>query len=65
MTRHGELDFATWMTTVARHLEDYSEEAFERGFLGLLGQLAAASPAGLSRRLGDLISERLGELERT
>ncbi len=65
MTRHGELDFATWMTTAARHLEDYSEEAFERGFLGLLGQLAAASPAGLSRRLGDLISERLGELERT
>jgi glycosyltransferase involved in cell wall biosynthesis len=65
LTRHGELDFATWTATVARHLEDYSEEAFERGFLGLLGQLAAASPAGLSRRLGDLLSERLGELERT
>jgi glycosyltransferase involved in cell wall biosynthesis len=64
LTEHGELDFVTWRAAVAKHLEDYSEEAFERGFLGLLEELAAASPAGLCPRLGDLISERLRELER-
>jgi hypothetical protein len=52
------------LAVVAEHLEDYSDDAYERGFIRLLAELAAASPAGLSQRLGDLISERTAELTR-
>jgi hypothetical protein len=63
-TDYGELDYAAWLAVVAEHLEDYSDDAYERGFIRLLAELAAASPAGLSQRLGDLISERTAELTR-
>jgi len=63
-TAFGEMDYSTWSSAVSKHLEDYSEVAYERGLLRLLEEMAAASPAGVSSNLGRVVAERMSELAR-
>lgn len=61
-TQGGDLSEERWLDEVRRHTARYSAAAFERGFLALLGDLAARSPAGLGPGLERAIATRLGEL---
>ena len=58
----GELTGRRWHEEVRAHLREYSAANFERGFLALLADLAAVSPAGLDPGLERAIATRLGEL---
>jgi glycosyltransferase involved in cell wall biosynthesis len=61
-TMRGELTEDEWAGAVRSHLREYSAANFERRFLGLLRELVAASPAGLSPPLEDVIAARLAAL---
>jgi glycosyltransferase involved in cell wall biosynthesis len=61
-TMRGKLSGDDWSSAVRSHLLGYSAANFERRFLALLGDLIAASPAGLSRALEDVMAARVAEL---
>jgi glycosyltransferase involved in cell wall biosynthesis len=61
-TGRGDLGAGAWREALRAHLEAYSAAAFERGFLGLLCRLLAASPAGLPSRVERAVAARLGRL---
>jgi glycosyltransferase involved in cell wall biosynthesis len=61
-TSRTDLGWDRWQNEVREHLRSYSAANFERGFLGLLRDLATKSPAGLTPGLERAIAIRLGEL---
>jgi len=61
-TMRGELGADDWDAAVRSHLRGYSAANFERRFLGVMSELIAASPAGLSPTLEDVVGARVAEL---
>ncbi len=62
LTDRGERSFDQWSTEVERHLRDYSETAYERGFIELLLDLAGSTDLGSTPRLREVAADRLSEL---
>ena len=61
-TSTGGIEEGRWRAAVASHAAGYSAPAYEREFLRLFAELAAASPHGLDGQLESLLTRRRGEL---
>jgi len=64
LTDTGQLRWSAWRDALAEHLAGYTAASFERRFLGLLRDLARASPAGWSGVHEAALAFRLAQTDR-